>query len=109
MESEHFEAIRVCSWRLCASGKKLLIQFWRKVPNLNKEGPGARTLHLDVRVDRDHGGSVWSSPREWCSTCDWAIISFCTVNVGQRNNAQQKVPLSWFVSCVQKKRLPFPC
>lgn len=37
------------------------------------------------------------------NVCDLAIISFCTGNVGHRNNTQQKTFLSWFVSCIQKK------
>lgn len=70
---------------------------------MNKEGPGTCTLHLDTRVDQGHGGCVWKGPQEQCSICDLGSLSFCIVNVGQTNNAQQNISLSLFVSFTQEE------
>lgn len=60
----------VHSWRLCEETSDMILT----------EGLDQKHALLDIRVNQDHGGSVWKGPREWCNICNSAILSFCTVN-----------------------------
>lgn len=47
----------VCRWRLCEETSDMILT----------EGLEQKHALLDIRVDQDHGGSVWKGPREWSS------------------------------------------